>query len=224
MQTEAQPYPRAQQGDEPEDLKQRFRSAIRAERAKLSPRRRLLAAEGISHVVRTVPAVQAARTVAAYVARADEPPTLPLIEALAKAGVRVLLPVLGEGLSRSWALYTGSDELVVRAPGRPPEPPGPALPAQAVGQAEVVVVPALAVDTSGARIGQGAGWYDRVLPLVGPEAMTIAVVFASEVYDALTRPLPSEPHDRTVRAVATPGYWLPLGDPEAGTGPVTGTA
>ncbi|MBU4213640.1 MAG: 5-formyltetrahydrofolate cyclo-ligase [Actinobacteria bacterium] len=219
MQTEAQPYPHAQQGDEPEDLKQRFRSAIRAERAKLSPRRRLLAGEGISHVVLSIPAVQGARTVAAYVARADEPPTGPLIEALAQAGVRVLLPVLGEGLSRCWAPYTGADELVVRAPGRPPEPPGPPLAADAVADADVVVVPALAVDTSGARIGQGAGWYDRVLPLVGPEAMTVAVVFTSEVYDALTRPLPSEPHDRSVRAVATPQYWLPLGDPAAGSGP-----
>lgn len=210
MTSEAPPYPHAQQGDEPGDLKQRFRTALRAERARRTPRQNLMAGEGVAHVVRTIPAVQRARTVAAYVARPGEPPTGPLIEALAATGVRVLLPVLGEGLSRRWALFTGSDELVVRAPGRPPEPPGPELEADAVAEADVVVVPALAVDTAGARLGQGAGWYDRVLPLVRPDALTVAVVFTHEVYDALTHPLPTQPHDRGVQAVATPQYWLPL--------------
>lgn len=206
-----QPYPHPRQGEEVDELKDRFRSAIRAERTHRSARRLDDAAEGIAHVVRTIPAVANARTVAAYAARPGEPPTGPLLAALARDGVRVLLPALGEGLARCWAAYTGPDELVVRAPGRPPEPPGPALGPDAITTVDVVLVPALAVDTAGARIGQGGGWYDRALPLVRADTLTVAVVFTDEVYDAQTQPLPTEPHDRSVQAFATPQYWRPTG-------------
>ena len=116
----------------------------------------------------------------------------------------MLLPALGSGLSRDWAWLASPAEFVVRAPGRPPEPVGPTLGAQALTEADVVIVPALAVDTAGARLGQGGGWYDRVLEHARPDALIVAVVFDDEIHDADTDPLPCEPHDRTVDVVATP--------------------
>ncbi|WP_342770094.1 5-formyltetrahydrofolate cyclo-ligase [Xylanimonas allomyrinae] len=94
--------------------------------------------------------------------------------------------------------------------GAPPEPGGPALGASAIATADVVVAPALAVDTRGRRLGQGGGWYDRVLRLVPEGVSVVAMVFADEVYDAEERPLPTEPHDVRVHAVATPQWWRPL--------------
>ena len=47
------------------------------------------------------------------------------------------------------------------------EPQEPWLPAEAIAEATVVFVPALAVDRAGARLGRGAGFYDRTLPLAG---------------------------------------------------------
>ena len=117
------------------------------------------------------------------------------------------MPVLGSGLQRDWAEYAGPDDLRERAPGRPPEPGGDTLGAAALGDAEVVIAPALAVDTTGARLGQGGGWYDRALEHIRPGVPVVALVFPEELYDAASRPLPRERHDRLVDAVATPLEW-----------------
>ena len=80
------------------------------------------------------------------------------------------------------------------------EPAGPRLGPGALAAADVVVVPALAVDRRGARLGRGRGYYDRALAHARPGAVLVAVVFDDELVDAL----PAEPHDRRVSAVVTP--------------------
>ena len=207
MSSVAQPYPRVSEGADVEDVKEELRLAIREARKARSPRRRDEAAKSLATVVLNIPAVANARCVSVYAARATEPGTGALLEELAARGVRVLMPVLGSGLQRDWAEYTGADDLRERAPGRPPEPGGPTLGAQALAEADVVIAPALAVDTSGARLGQGGGWYDRALEHIRPGVPVVALVYPEELYDAQVRPLPSERHDRRVDAVATPQEW-----------------
>ena len=213
MSSPDQPYPSRRAGLDLTEAKEDLRKAIRAERDKLSLKARTRAAEGFAQVVGDLPQVRAARCVAAYVSRPNEPATVPLLERLAGRGTRVLLPVLGTGLQRDWAWFTTAAELQVRAPGRPPEPPGPTLGAEALSLAEAIIAPALAVDTAGGRLGQGGGWYDRVLRHARPEVIIVAMVFPDEVYDATTRPLPREDHDRPVDIVATPGGWQWLRSP-----------
>ncbi len=195
---------------EAEDVKDELRRAIRHQREGRSHRLRDEAAVAFADVLATVPAVQDAAVVVAYAARPTEPGTGELLERLAGRGARVLLPVLGAGLARDWAEYAGPDDLRERAPGRPPEPGGPNLGADVIVEADVVICPALAVDTSGARLGQGGGWYDRVLKQVRPGVPSIAMVFPEELYDAADRPLPYESHDVPVQAVATPAGWHAL--------------
>ncbi|WP_298462180.1 5-formyltetrahydrofolate cyclo-ligase [uncultured Cellulomonas sp.] len=216
MSTAAQPYPLPAGGGYPphggdteltQDAKEALRAAIRAARLSRSDRRRQEAALAFADVLDTFPGLSDARCVAVYASRPTEPDTGPLLERLAGRGVRVLLPVLGEGLQRDWAPYAGADDLLQRAPGRPPEPSTPALGPLALAEADVVVAPALAVDTGGARLGQGGGWYDRALEHAAADVPVVAVVYAEEVYDAVERPLPREPHDRLVDAVATPDGW-----------------
>ena len=74
----------------------------------------------------------------------------------------------------------------------------------AIGSASVVVVPALAVDRVGNRLGQGGGYYDRALRRADPAAFTVALVYDVEVLEAV----PTDPHDRTVAAAVTPGVVL----------------
>ncbi|GAA1988561.1 5-formyltetrahydrofolate cyclo-ligase [Isoptericola halotolerans] len=207
--TARQPYP-VVAGMEPEDAKDELRRAIRHHRTERSQRLRDEAARSLADVVAEIPAVKEAAVVVAYAARPTEPCTLPLLDLLAARGARILLPVLGAGLARDWADYTGPDDLLERAPGRPPEPGGPNLGAEVISAADVVIAPALAVDTAGTRLGQGGGWYDRVLKQVRPGVQSIATVFPEELYDADERPLPILEHDVAVQAVATPGGWLPL--------------
>ncbi len=198
---------------ETREVKEELRRSIRAARTAMTESARARAAEGFAAVVGALPQVREAAVVAAYVSRPTEPPTLPLLEHLAARGTRILLPVLGTGLQREWAWYTGPAELQVQAPGRPPEPPGPTLPAEALEQVEAIIAPALAVDTDGRRLGQGGGWYDRVLEHAPADACIIALVFPDEVYDAATRPLPHEEHDHRVHIAATPAHWRWLGEP-----------
>ena len=190
--------------DEVEELKDRWRHRIRQARQQRSARSREADARVLAEVVVRIPEVAAARCVTAYAARPGEPATEPLLQALAESGIRVLLPVLGSGLAREWADYAGPDDLRERAPGRPPEPGGPPLGATAIAGADVLLIPALAVDTAGTRLGQGGGWYDRALRDADPGTPVIALTYAEEVHDAATEPLPRAAHDRPVDAVATP--------------------
>ena len=154
-----------------------------------------------------MPEVAAAGTIAAYYSVGTEPDTRSLVFALWKRGSYVVLPVLLPDGDLDWASYEGPDSL---APG----PRGllqPAEPVRGTGtvaRADVVLVPALAVDRSGQRLGRGGGSYDRALDRVGPQVPTIALLYDSELLPSV----PAEEHDRPVRAVARPGYgitWLP---------------
>ena len=147
--------------------------------------------------------VATAGTVAAYYSVGTEPDTRGLIFALWKRGSYVILPVLLPDGDLDWASYEGPDSL---APGprgllQPVEPVrGPGT----VARADIVLVPALAVDVFGHRLGRGGGSYDRALARVGAQVPTIALLYDSEL-------LPSVPvaaHDPPVRAVARPGHGI----------------
>jgi 5-formyltetrahydrofolate cyclo-ligase len=145
------------------------------------------------------------RAFAAYVPEPEEPGHGPIPAAFARLGARVLLPVVpAEGTDLAWAVDTG--RLV---PGRFGllEPVGPRLGPTAIGTADVVVVPALAIGRNGTRLGRGGGYYDRALQYVRGDAVLVAVVFDDELLDEL----PTEPHDQRVSAVVTPsGGWQAL--------------
>ncbi|MFG3117383.1 5-formyltetrahydrofolate cyclo-ligase [Streptomyces sp. NPDC048197] len=141
-------------------------------------------------------------TVAAYVSMGSEPPTGALLDRLREAGVRVLLPVLMPDNDLDWAPYEGADRLVPAGWGLH-EPAGERLGPQAVAQADVVLLPGLAVDRDGVRLGRGGGSYDRVLERLdraGAPAHLVVLLFDAEVRDEV----PAEPHDRRVHAAVTP--------------------
>ena len=195
---------------EPDEAKAHLRAVIRRERLHRSERRRHEAGAAFRAPGLSRPASPAARGVSVSAARPHAPGTAPLIEALHRRGVRVLIPLLGDGLQRGWGVYRGIDDLIERAPGRPPEPSGDFLPCTALAEADVIVVPALAVDTQGTRLGQGGGWYDRALMDARPGTPIVALTFANEVRDASAEPLPRERHDIGVDMVITPEGALPL--------------
>jgi 5-formyltetrahydrofolate cyclo-ligase len=146
-------------------------------------------------------------TVCGYVPVGTEPGSTELLDVLVRAGARVLLPVAvtdqeGTPLPLLWAEYRPGELIAARFGLR--EPAGPRLPPATVAQAGLVLVPALAVDRRGVRLGRGAGFYDRSLPLRALDARLIAVVRDAEVVDEL----PAEPHDIRMTAALTPGHGL----------------
>ncbi|MFW7413780.1 5-formyltetrahydrofolate cyclo-ligase [Demequina sp. SO4-18] len=188
----------------PEDVKAQLRTSIRKARLHRSERRNEELAQSLRDLALEDPAIAPAQCVSVYASRPHEPGTLPLICALHDRGVKVLIPRLGDGLQRGWSLYQGAEDLVERAPGRPPEPSGEFLPADAIQEAEALVVPALAVDAEGTRLGQGGGWYDRALEQVRDGVPIIAFTFAAEFRGPGELRLPREQHDVPVHRVITP--------------------
>jgi 5-formyltetrahydrofolate cyclo-ligase len=142
--------------------------------------------------------------VCAYLPVGSEPGSPELVAALHRAGHQVLLPVVPpEPGPLDWAAYTGPDSLAAGPLGLR-EPTGPRLGPDAVSRARLVLVPGLAVDRAGARLGRGGGYYDRTLPLVRPGTPVVVVLNDEELLDRL----PAEPHDRPVTGALLPGAGL----------------
>ncbi|MGV0793644.1 5-formyltetrahydrofolate cyclo-ligase [Mycolicibacterium sp. XJ1819] len=183
------------------DLRAAFLSARRA----LPTRQRDAEAHALAQHLPSV--VGDGETACAYVPVGPEPGSMELIDSLYDRGVRVLLPVArygGDGVPQplQWGEYRPGRLVAARHGLR--EPAEPWLPAEAVSTASVVLVPALAVDRSGHRLGRGAGFYDRSLPLADPAARLVAVVRDDELVDKL----PADAHDVPVTHALTPARGL----------------
>ncbi|MFC8084642.1 5-formyltetrahydrofolate cyclo-ligase [Streptomyces sp. NPDC057340] len=190
--------------DEPD--KRTLRRAFLAARNRLTPDDLREAAEALAGRALALPEVAGARAVAAYVSVGAEPGTLALLDALRARGVRVLLPALLPDNDLDWGEYTGPDSLArVRYGGRMElwEPAGARLGPDAVTGADVVLLPGVAVDGRGLRLGRGGGSYDRVLARLtaaGAHPALLVLLYDREV----VAHVPAQPHDRPVDAVVTP--------------------
>jgi 5-formyltetrahydrofolate cyclo-ligase len=176
-----------------------LRRRLLADRARLSPDQRAAAARALRDAILELPQVQMAGTIAAYYSLSSEPDTHGLVYALWKRGGYVLLPLLRPDADLDWASYEGPDSLRrgLRGLAEPAEPPRGM---DAVARADLVLVPALAVDRGGVRLGRGGGSYDRALARVAPGIPTIALLYDGELLDEV----PADDHDQRVRLVARP--------------------
>jgi 5-formyltetrahydrofolate cyclo-ligase len=147
--------------------------------------------------------VSSGSTVCAYVPVGTEPGSIEMLDMLLRRSGRVLLPVarttadntpmpLRWGKYQPGALISGRWGLL--------EPPEPWLPESTLAEASLVIVPALAVDRRGVRLGRGRGFYDRSLDGRNPQARLIAMVRDAEFVDEL----PAEPHDVPMTHALTP--------------------
>ena len=186
-----------------------LRAAVIAARRAVPGPERAVAATSITAAVLTLPEVTAARTVALYVSIGTEPATAELLDVLRSRDVTVLLPQLRADSDLDWAIYAGQAHLSPAARGIP-SPDGPPLGVLALADADVVVVPALAVGADGTRLGRGGGSYDRALARVAPGRPVVALLYDGELLPVV----PAEPHDRRVTVAVTPSRVLRL-DPRA---------
>lgn len=132
----------------------------------------------------------------------------PLMRRLAAAGARLALPATppkGSDLPLAFRLLREEDALAPSAFGvhEPPEQ-APAV------EPDLVLLPLLAFDRTGARLGYGAGHYDRTLPLLAsrPGFRAIGLAFAAQEVERL----PAEPHDHPLDAILTERAYIPVRD------------
>ncbi|MGV9646056.1 5-formyltetrahydrofolate cyclo-ligase [Streptomyces sp. NPDC003514] len=193
-------------GQGTESAKRTLRRKLLAVRGRLTADDVRESARALARRALELPELAGAGTVAAYVSVGSEPGTLALLDALRARGVRVLLPALLLDNDLDWGAYTGRNDLVrVQHGGRMAllEPAAPHLGPDAVTGADAVLLPGLAVDARGMRLGRGGGSYDRVLARLEGAGVHPALVVL--LYDTEVVPrVPEEPHDRPVDAVVTP--------------------
>jgi 5-formyltetrahydrofolate cyclo-ligase len=176
-----------------------LRRQLLAARAERGEDDRVAAARLLRDTILELPQAQMAGTIAAYVSVGAEPATRSLIFAFWKRGAYVLLPRLRPDHDLDWASYEGPDSLAPGPKGllEPTEPPRGV---KAITSADLVIVPALAVDRRGRRLGRGGGSYDRALARVGAAVHTIALLYDDEVLDEI----PAGPLDQPVRFAVQP--------------------
>ena len=177
--------------------KDELRADLLRRRREMSDDVRAEAAEAIALHLLAAPIISSARRVACYVSMATEPGTAPLIEGLLARGIEVIVPLsLADG-TLDWVAYDPAATSTVTPLGIA-ELTGPPLGSAAIEDCALIIVPALAVDHAGIRLGRGAGYYDRAL--ANTTRPICALLFGHELLESV----PHEPHDVPVSMAVTP--------------------
>lgn len=183
-----------------DELKHEARCRAREVRSALSAEALEAAARGLAEQLLALPELRqlGAGVLLAYAALPEEIDPAETVAELARAGARVAYPrvdapgVLG--------LHEAADDEL--APGRfGVREPLESAPRIELGDVDVALVPGVAFDLEGFRLGHGGGYYDRLLPLLRNGALRIGLAFDEQV---LAEPLPAEEHDVRLDLVVTP--------------------
>lgn len=180
-------------------LKQRkreIRRAVLEERDRLSSEDRAERSRRIADRAMTLDAIRGAGTVMGFWSFGSEVETAPLLERLHGAGTQVVLPRI-EGSDVVAVVYETGDEVLATSFGAM-EPTGVRL--VQPDEVDVVIVPGVAFDREGNRIGYGGGFYDRFLPKARAGVPAVAFAFALQVLEG---PLPRGSFDRRIDAIVT---------------------
>lgn len=179
------------------DEKRRAREAARAARHDVPEAVRAAAGEAIADRVLALDGIEKVHTVLGYAATPQEADVAAALDALRDHGARIAYPrVCGDGsLELHWAepgqLVSGFRGIL-----EPPEDAPAALPSEI----DLVLVPGTAFDAACCRLGQGGGCYDRLLPLLRPDALCVGIAFDEQLVESV----PTESHDAPLDAVVTP--------------------
>jgi 5-formyltetrahydrofolate cyclo-ligase len=141
--------------------------------------------------------------VGAYRPLPGEPNLEPFLAALPH--VTLMLPRIA-GTALAWVEVSGDTEFEI-GPFGVRQPIGSDA-TEAATTADALLIPALAVDVSGRRLGQGGGYYDRFLATLPVHGGPLRVAVVAD--DEVMQEIPDEPHDARVNAILTPTRFIPL--------------
>jgi len=184
--------------------KRRLRRSFAERRRSVSSEAAAAAGRAVATTLRERPEVRDAGRVGLYAALPDEVPTRPSFDRLLEGGLELALPRPVPGGGLEFRVVAGWEDL---RPGRwgVLEPP-PGARRCVFGPADVVLMPGVAFDREGHRLGRGGGHYDATFPPGETSPLLVGVAWSFQ----LVRDLPHGSHDRRVDAIVTEHGWEPL--------------
>jgi 5-formyltetrahydrofolate cyclo-ligase len=188
-------------------LRARARAVLRA----LPPAERAAGQARIEARVWEVPEVAAARTLLLYASLPEEVATDAIADEARRRGITLVYPrCLPQGVMTLHAV-AAPDSL---RPGRfgIREPDADACPVREVGEIDAALIPGLAWDRAGHRLGRGAGYYDRLLAHPGWRGFRCGLFFAAQE----TPSVPHEPWDVRLNAIVTEREVIRMDETELG--------
>ena len=183
--------------DSTAEEKARLRSAIRAARRQLDPALKCESARAVAQRLQSLQQLEGARLVLAYMPMNYELDILPAVEMLKKRGVSAAFPLCVENGGLRLFVPAEENGFVTGAYGIL-EPDTNTAREVSAEELDAIILPAIGFDRMGRRLGQGGGYYDRLLART--ECLTIAVGFDCQLVEAV----PTEPTDKAVDIIVTP--------------------
>jgi 5-formyltetrahydrofolate cyclo-ligase len=180
------------------NIKRALRAELRERRRTLTSTERANATNAFTTNLIDLTTRQRATTVACYLSAQSEPNTRPYLNWAFGNGIRTLFPITREDGLLDWAVGDGESE--VEGLFGMPEPVGELLSPMAINDADLIIVPAAAIDRTGMRMGWGRGYFDKTLGSMQKCPPVYAVIYDDELLDSV----PSEVHDQPVDGVVTP--------------------
>jgi 5-formyltetrahydrofolate cyclo-ligase len=193
-------------GPQLREAKRAMRERVLAARDALDGRTRAQDSVAIAQRIAGLASFRSAGCVVLTLPFRSEWDTRTLLEDALARGAAVALPRVNEA-ARMIELHRIRDPLFDVATGYRGIPePLPSLARVQPGDIEWILVPGVAFDLHGRRLGYGGGYYDRLLPLLPAQATRVAGAFAVQLVESI----PAAPHDLTVNAIATPTRLLTI--------------
>lgn len=180
-----------------------LRARMSVRRNELGARQRVEAAAGVLHSLETLPEFMTDANVAGYWAVRGELPLNLAVASLKRRDQHYFLPTLGEARQLHFAEYRENTELQANRFGIP-EPATAAGKQRRAQDMHVILLPLLAFDRRGQRLGTGGGWYDTTLAFLRDAArptrpLLVGVGYAFQEVEAM----PAESWDVPLDYIAT---------------------
>lgn len=199
------------------ERKAAFRRKVRARRALLNPEQRnddaVNFAETGQALLDSLGFGPSRISITGYLPVGSEPPILALLEVFSSAGHQVFMPVCEPDRELSWVSWDPDSELRTSKFAAIQEPVGTRNGFEVLSSVGLMLLPALAVDAAGTRLGQGGGYYDRLLARLRQQAPNQLPAIAAVVYSEDLLPggtLPREELDQPVQFALTPDFFRRL--------------
>jgi 5-formyltetrahydrofolate cyclo-ligase len=189
------------------DAKAKLRQEVRRVLKRISPADRAAASEKARALLLSQPSWHCAKTILYYAPLGDEPDLWPLLQDSLLEGRTVLLPRFNPQTNdyRACVIVNPETDLVPGAFGV--REPSERCPEFSLNRLDFALVPGVAFDRAGSRLGRGRGYYDRLL--AGFEGLKCGVAFDQQIVGGI----PVEPHDIRLNCILTPSGWITVNGP-----------